>query len=449
MIHKTKKKQNKSCKTIFNLPINLTPSSGTMGTTITISAYEIFILCNLAKNSATISKFKKFLCNHKIFISIGSTQVPFYTSSDLQFIIQIPSDTPTGIIDINVCVAKIAFKNSKSCRHNSCVKSCNRSCNRSCNNPSNNSHIKLLCCLSGTFNVTSTLIPPIITGTSSPVAPLATLTITGTNFVPGNTTVTINGIQVLILSGETTTQVQFIIPLGTQAGTNTVMVITPGGSDSSTIIVSSTPVPPACILGTANSFAVLGASAVTNTGPSVVTGDLGVYPGSSISGFPPGIVIGVIYPGDAVAMQAQTDALNAYNTLSEGSCTANVPAELGGSTLGPGIYCVSSSAQITGNLTLDAGADPNALFVFRIPSTLTTAHNSNVILINEANPCNVFFLVGSSATLLSNTTFIGTIIAVASITLVTSSSVNGSLFALNGAITLDTNAITRPTCTCT
>jgi hypothetical protein len=197
-------------------------------------------------------------------------------------------------------------------------------------------------------------------------------------------------------------------------------------------------------MGTAQSFAVLGGSTVTNTGFTTVTGDLGVSPGSAITGFPPGVVIGTIHAADAVAAQAQADAAAAYNVLVAEACpnTNNLTGQdLGTLTLTPGVYCFDSSAQLTGTLTLNALGDPNAVFVFLIGSTLTTATNSAVIVSGSA-PCNVFFQVGSSATLGTGTQFSGNIIALTSITITTGASVNGGSYALNGAVTMDTNAAT-------
>ena len=133
-------------------------------------------------------------------------------------------------------------------------------------------------------------------------------------------------------------------------------------------------------LGTAQSFAVLGGSTVTNTGPTIITGDLGVSPGTAVTGFPPGIVTGgTIHAADAVALQAQSDTTTAYNDLAGQACTIDLTGQdLGGLTLVPGVYCFSSSAQLTGALTLDAEGDPNAVWVFQIGSTLTTASNSSV-----------------------------------------------------------------------
>ncbi len=145
-------------------------------------------------------------------------------------------------------------------------------------------------------------------------------------------------------------------------------------------------------LGTAGSFAVLGGSAVTNTGNSVLLGDLGVWPSMTITGFPPGIVVppGSIHAGDAVAMQAQSDLTTAYNTLEGLACDTDLTGmDLGGLTLTPGVYCFSSTAQLTGVLTLDAEGDNQAEFVFQIGSMLTTATNSSVEVINAGQDCNV------------------------------------------------------------
>lgn len=200
-------------------------------------------------------------------------------------------------------------------------------------------------------------------------------------------------------------------------------------------------------LGTAGSFAVLAGSAVTNTGPTVVNGDLGVSPDSAVSGFPPGLVNGTIHAGDAAAAQAQSDLTIAYNDAAGRACDVDLTGQdLGGLTLTSGVYCFSSSAQLTGTLTLDAEGDPNAVFIFQIGSTLTTASGSRVDLINGAQSCNVYWQVGSSATLGSNTTFAGNILALTSITLVTGATVDGRTLARNGAVTLDSNVITRATC---
>jgi type VI secretion system secreted protein VgrG len=197
-------------------------------------------------------------------------------------------------------------------------------------------------------------------------------------------------------------------------------------------------------LGTSQSFTVLGGSAVTNTGPTAITGNLGVSPGSSVTGFPPGIVAGgSIHAADSVAAQAQTDLTNAYNIAAGTPCNTDLTGQnLGGLTLTPGVYCFSSSAALTGTLTLNLQGNPNAFFLFKIGSTLTTASASSVVLINAAGAScipNLFWQVGSSATLGTGSSFQGNILALTSITLTTGANIAGRLLARNGAVTLDTN----------
>ncbi len=197
-------------------------------------------------------------------------------------------------------------------------------------------------------------------------------------------------------------------------------------------------------LGQAGSFAVLGGSAVTNTGATVIVGDLGIWPNtaSSITGFPPGTVIGTIHAADAVAQQAQSDLTTAYDNLAGQACnTALTGTDLGGLTLTSGVYCFTSAAQLTGILTLDAQGNPNAVFIFQIGTTLTTASNSSVRVINGGSNCNVFWQVGSAATLGTGTAFAGNLLALTSITATTGSSVSGRVLARNGAATLDTNSV--------
>jgi type VI secretion system secreted protein VgrG len=194
---------------------------------------------------------------------------------------------------------------------------------------------------------------------------------------------------------------------------------------------------------------------VTNTGPTVVSadsgvgGNLGVSPGTAVTGFPPGSITppGTQHAADAVAGQAQADLTVAYNTAAGLPCDANLTnQDLGGLTLTTGVYCYNSSAQLTGPLALNAQGDPDAVFVFQIGSTLTTASNSSVVLLNGAQACNVYWQVGSSATLGTGTAFSGNILALTSITANTAAQVQGRLLARNGAVTLDNNLIHSPAC---
>lgn len=200
-------------------------------------------------------------------------------------------------------------------------------------------------------------------------------------------------------------------------------------------------------LGTTNAFAILAGSTVTNTGSSVITGDLGLSPGTSVTGFPPGTVIGTQHVADATAVQAQTDLTTAYNNAAGQTPVSTVPTELGGTTKTAGIYdSAAGTFSITGTLTLDAQGDPDAVFIFKTASTLITDGSSVVSLINGAQACNVFWQVGSSATLGTNSLFKGNILALTSATLTTGANVEGRVLARNGAVTLDTNVVTAAIC---
>ncbi len=197
-------------------------------------------------------------------------------------------------------------------------------------------------------------------------------------------------------------------------------------------------------LGSAASFGVLAGSTVTNTGLTVVDGDLGVNPGTAVTGFPPGIVKGTIHAGDATAAQAQADLTVAYDDAA-GRAPDQIFTDgfdLGGQILSSGVYNDPTSLFLTGTLVLDGQGNPDAIFIFQTGSTFITSSGSLVTLIGGAQACNVFFQVGSSATLGTNTAFAGNILALTSITLNTGASIDGRALARNGAVTLDTNAST-------
>ncbi len=202
------------------------------------------------------------------------------------------------------------------------------------------------------------------------------------------------------------------------------------------------------VLGTAGDFSALAGSAVTNTGLSVLDGGhVGVSPGSSITGFPPGLLMSPfkMHAADAVAAQAQSDLAIAYDAAAGLAPNSDLTGQdLGGLVLVPGVYHFATSAQLTGTLTLDNLGDPNAQFVFQIGSTLTTASDSSVVTINGGSmPGNsVFWQIGSSATLGVNSAFEGHLLALTSISLSTGASIlQGSALARNGAVTLDGNQI--------
>jgi len=222
-----------------------------------------------------------------------------------------------------------------------------------------------------------------------------------------------------------------------------------------TFTTSATCPPPAgaIALGSACSFGILAGSTVTNVAgtATTVSGDVGVSPGTAITGFgAPASITGAFHSNDSVAQTAQLDLTTAYNNAAGAAGGAVLTADIGGQTLPPGVYKTTSaqpSLGITGNLTLDGKGDPNAVWIFQIVSTLTTAStNSQVILINGASSHNVFWQVGSSATLGTTTTFAGTIMAQASITLTTGATLNGRALARTGAVTLDTNTVVVPAC---
>jgi RNA polymerase sigma factor (sigma-70 family) len=203
---------------------------------------------------------------------------------------------------------------------------------------------------------------------------------------------------------------------------------------------------PALPLGSSASFAVLAGSGVTNTGPTQLTGDLGSFPTPAITGLASLSLTGANQGGSAVAQQAKTDLVAGYDAAVAKTSTSTIAADLGGRTLEPGIYRSASSIGLTGTVTLDAQGDQNAVFIFQAGSTLTTASASQVVLINGALACNVFWQVGSSATLGTGSTLRGSILALVSVTVTTGVTIDGRVLARNGAVTLDSDTITGSDC---
>jgi len=215
------------------------------------------------------------------------------------------------------------------------------------------------------------------------------------------------------------------------------------------ITLASSLTMPALGLGTAANFLVLGGSTVTNTGATVVAGELGTAPGTTITGFPPGIVTegGTTHMGDALALQAQSDAALAYNSSAGQPCNTHLAdQELGGKTLTPDVYCFTALAKLTGQLVLDAQGNAAAIWIIQIPGGLSTATGSSVVVTNGGGVCNVFWIVGESATIGSGSSFAGNVLALTSVTLATGASLSGRAMARNGAVTLDSNTISKPPC---
>ncbi len=228
-----------------------------------------------------------------------------------------------------------------------------------------------------------------------------------------------------------TVGIAFVIAIGAMAGTaaNAAIVPTVG-------------------LGTAASYSILaGTPSITNTGATTIDRDVGIHPAASITGFPPGIIAGAIHAGDAVALQAKSDLVVAYNDAA-GRSGAVVPGGiLGGQTLVGGVYNAGGvTLDLTGTLTLNGQNDPSSVWIFQATSDLVTASTSSVVFINGGSPCNVFWQVTSSATLGSGSSFVGTILALTSITLDSAVSVQGRALARNGTVTLINDHFVTSTC---
>jgi hypothetical protein len=191
-------------------------------------------------------------------------------------------------------------------------------------------------------------------------------------------------------------------------------------------------------LGTAGNFAVLSGAGMTNTGPSWITGAIGAS-SAGITGFPPGTA-GPQHSGDSTYTVAETDLVGAFTRATQPCTTDYTGVNLGGLTLGPGVYCQTTAPTLTGKLTLTGGG----VYIFVIGSTLVTASGASVVLLNGAQPCDIFWKVGSSATIATSTTFVGNIMASASIQMQTGATLNGRALAQTAAVTLDTNRIIQP-----
>jgi Ice-binding-like/Bacterial Ig-like domain len=285
---------------------------------------------------------------------------------------------------------------------------------------------------------------------SEPMDPLSITTLTflltqGTTPVPGTViynpqSLTASFIPTVNLTANTTYTATVTTGVRNVAGTPLASGTTWNFTTSSA--VGQVPVN----LGTAANFAVLAGSTITSTGNSTITGDLGLSPGTAITGFPPAVVSGSYHLADAVAAQAKLDLTTAFNDAAGRIGVLTVPTELGGTTLPAGVYnSAAGTFGITGALTLDGQGNPNAVFIFQAASTLITASNSSVVLINGAQAKNVFWQVGSSATLGTYCAFKGTILAQASITVTTGATVEGRVLARSAAVTLDSNAISLVT----
>ncbi|QGN46542.1 DUF3494 domain-containing protein [Micromonospora sp. WMMC415] len=201
-------------------------------------------------------------------------------------------------------------------------------------------------------------------------------------------------------------------------------------------------------LRTAGTYAVLADGSVTNSGDTVVNGDLGVHPGTEVTGFPPGVVNGQVNAGNAAAERAQSDLTTAYEDAAGRPSSRTVGPQLDGQTLTPGVYRASADANLDGTLTLDAQGNAGAVFIIQVDSGLTTAQNSDVRVVNSPGPaCNIFWTVGDSANLGTNTSFVGRIMAVNAVTLESAAKIEqGGALSRDGAVTLDTNAVDRSDC---
>jgi hypothetical protein len=264
---------------------------------------------------------------------------------------------------------------------------------------------------------------------------------------PAGSTATLSGAStvsptfVADISG--TYMAQLIVNNGLASSTPSTVTISTGGGGGGG---GGGGVPPVALCPFIGNFSVLAGSTVTNTGSTTVSGDVGVSPGTAVTGFPPGLAGGTIHKADGAAGQAQTALTAAYIDAAGRLGGTSVAGDLVGQTFTAGVYKSTSSLAVSGDVTLDAQGNPAAVFIFQIASTLTTGSGSHIVLVNGANACNVFWQVGSSATLGTNSVFKGNILALTSITITTGVNLEGRALARNGAVTLDTDVITGCAC---
>jgi RNA polymerase sigma factor (sigma-70 family) len=284
-------------------------------------------------------------------------------------------------------------------------------------------------------------VTPVVTVPSTPRVTAPTVT-APTVTAP---TVTIPTVRIPKITVPAIVPPPITLPVGTKPVITTPPVTVPGVTTPTVPNVPAVPVVPvpALPLGASASFGVLAGAGITNTGLSAITGDIGAFPTVAITGLASLTIGGTNQAGTAVTQQAKADLATAYAASAGKASTATISGDIGGRTLGPGIYDAASSIGLTGTLTLDGHGDPNAVFILRAGSTLITASASQVALVNGARSCNVFWQVGSSATLGTGSTFRGSILALTSITVTTGVTIDGRVLARNGAVTLDSDSITR------
>jgi len=299
----------------------------------------------------------------------------------------------------------------------------------------------------GTATVTVTPLLATITVTPNPISVLtfATQQFAATGRDAGGNVVPITPVWSVVNGGGTIDPNSGLFTAGGTTGTfaNTVRATSGTIFGNATVTVTSTAPAPIVNLGTAAPNGIMAGTAFTCVTGGTINADIAISPGNTVTGFPPCVITGTQHLNDALAIQAQIDLTNAYNTLAGMACGTAIVADLGGTTVPAGVYCSGSSIGVTGTLTLDGGGDPNATFVFQAGSSLTTA--GSIVLINGAQAKNVYWQVGSSATIGTASQWKGNILALTSISLLDNANLIGRALARNGAVSQTTNnTITLP-----